>query len=404
MRLLLYTSQLMKDNKREENIYESLASFLDDRSTTPDKTPTSSEEKERRKLMFLWDECHPEKVETEDIWKKTMQKIANNDSTIAKPTHRRFMSAWLWGAAASVVILIGLGFFFSRNNIKEEVDEALKMEQYMLANTSAEDVKEVTLVVSDKKKIEIANNSQVAYTSTGQVRVNSNKLDETKTEDKAQVQEEEYNQIIVPKGRRSMIVLADNSKIWINSGSKVIYPRSFKNEKRQIYVEGEVYLKVTHDETKPFIVSTSACEVEVLGTSFNVSAYKGNTQADIVLVEGSVNVRDNLKRLMKMQPNERVELNEAGIAKKEKVNALEYIQWVDGIWALNGKPLKEVLRYLSEYYGQTILCDPLVEAEPFYGKLFLNEDLNKILESIRQALPEELALKKNIIYLDNSIQ
>lgn len=403
MRLLLYTSQLMKDNKREENIYESLASFLNDRSTTSDKKRTPSEEEELRKLTFLWDECHPEKVETEDIWKKTMQKIENNDSTIVKHTHRRFMSAWVWGAAASVAILIGLGFFFSRNNMHEEVDEALKMEQYMLANTSAEDVKEVTLVVSDKKKIEIANNSQVAYTSTGQVRVNSSKLDETKTEDKDQEQKEEYNQIIVPKGRRSMIVLADNSKIWINSGSKVIYPRSFKSEKRQIYVEGEVYLKVTHDETKPFIVSTSACEVEVLGTSFNVSAYKGNSQANIVLVEGSVNVRDNSKHQMKMQPNERVELNEAGIAKKEKVNALEYIQWVDGIWALNGKPLKEVLRYLSEYYGQTILCDPVIEAEPFYGKLFLNEDLNKILESIRQALPEELASKKNIIYIDNNI-
>lgn len=394
----------MKDKKREENIYESLASFLNDRSATSDKKLSPSEEEELRKLMFLWDECYPEKAETNRILEKTLQKIANNDSRITQPTHRRFIPIWIWGAAASVILLIGLGFFFTQNNIKEEVDEALKMEQYMLANTSAEDVKEVTLVVSDKKKIEIANNSQVAYTPTGQVRVNSSKLDETKTEDKDQVEQEEYNQIIVPKGRRSMIVLADNSKIWINSGSKIIYPRSFKNEKRQIYVEGEVYLKVAHDQTKPFIVSTSACEVEVLGTSFNVSAYKGNSQANIVLVEGSVNVRDNLKHQMKMQPNERVELNEAGIAKKEKVNALEYIQWVDGVWALNGKPLKEVLRYLSEYYGQTILCNPLIEAEPFYGKLFLNEDLNKIIESIRQALPEELANQKDIIYIDNSIK
>ncbi len=394
----------MKDKKREENIYESLASFLNDRSATSDKKLSPSEEEELRKLMFLWDECYPEKAETNRILEKTLQKIANNDSRITQPTHRRFIPIWIWGAAASVILLIGLGFFFTQNNIKEEVDEALKMEQYMLANTSAEDVKEVTLVVSDKKKIEIANNSQVAYTPTGQVRVNSSKLDETKTEDKDHVEQEEYNQIIVPKGRRSMIVLADNSKIWINSGSKIIYPRSFKNEKRQIYVEGEVYLKVAHDQTKPFIVSTSACEVEVLGTSFNVSAYKGNSQANIVLVEGSVNVRDNLKHQMKMQPNERVELNEAGIAKKEKVNALEYIQWVDGVWALNGKPLKEVLRYLSEYYGQTILCNPLIEAEPFYGKLFLNEDLNKIIESIRQALPEELANQKDIIYIDNSIK
>lgn len=390
----------MKDNKKEESIYDSLASYLNDRSTASDKEISPSEEEELRKLVFLWDECHPGKIEADGVLNKTLQKIESNKTVSTKHTHHRFMPAWIWGAAASVVLLIGLGFFFSQENIKEEVDEALRMEQYMLANTSAEDAKEVTLVVSDKKKIEIANNAQVAYTATGQVRVNSDKLSETAAEDKAQ-EEEEYNQIIVPKGRRSMIVLADNSKIWINSGSKVIYPRSFKKEKRQIFVEGEVYLKVTHDETKPFIVSTAAFEVEVLGTSFNITAYKGNSKSDIVLVEGAVNVKDNLKHQMKMHPNERVELNEAGISKKEKVNAQEYIQWVDGIWLLNGKPLKEVLQYLTEYYGQNISCDPTIENEPFYGKLFLNEDLNKVLESIRQTLPEAFTTQKDIIYIDN---
>lgn len=82
------------------------------------------------------------------------------------------------------------------------------------------------------------------------MQVNSNKLVEDDIK-------EEYNQIIVPKGKRSQIVLADNSKIWINSGSKVIYPRAFEGKYREIYVEGEVYLNVTHDTSKPFIVNTS---------------------------------------------------------------------------------------------------------------------------------------------------
>lgn len=391
----------MKDNKTEESIYESLASHLNDRTVTPDKKVLQSEEEEVRKLIFLWDECHPEKAEAEGVSNKTLQKIENNDRLIAKRAHRRFMQAWIWRAAASVVLLIGLGYFFSQNTIKEEVDEALKMEQFMLANTTTEDVEEVTLMVSDKKKIELANNSQVAYTSTGQVHVNYDKLSEATTAEKAQEEKEEYNQIIVPKGRRSMIVLADNSKIWINSGSKVIYPRTFKEGKRQIYVEGEVYLKVARNEAKPFIVSTSSFEVEVLGTSFNVSAPKGSSKPSVVLVEGAVDVKDRLERHIKMQPNERVELNEAGISKKEKVNALDYIHWVDGVWVLNGKPLKEVLQYLAEYYGQTVQCDPSIENEPFYGKLFLNEDLNKVIESIRQILPEPLATQKDIIFTEN---
>lgn len=391
----------MKDNNQEENNkYESLASFLDERSTSADKKISQSEEEECRKLIFLWDECHPPKAETEEVWEKTLQKIKKN----TLPARRRpaLISAWTVGIAASIALLIGVAFFFTQ----EEENEALKMEQYMLANTSDDDVKEVTLVVSDKKKIEIANNSQIAYNPAGQVRVNSTKLNETVAVEKtATTQEkeetEEYNQIIVPKGRRSMIVLADNSKIWINSGSKVIYPRAFKGEKRQIFVEGEVYLKVARNEEKPFIVNTSAFEVEVLGTAFNVAAYKGSTEAAVVLVEGAVDVKDRLERHIKMQPNERVELNEAGISKKEKVNALEYIHWVDGVWILKGRPLKEVVQYLTEYYGQPVHCDPSIENEPFYGKLFLNDDLSKILESIRQTLPAVFATKKDIIYTDS---
>ncbi|WP_291528530.1 FecR family protein [Bacteroides sp. UBA939] len=394
----------MEENNKEENVYEKLASYLDDCFASTDEKPFRSEEEkeEFQKLMFIWDECHPEKVETEGIWNKTLQKIKKNDAPNVLHPQRRSANkpAWIWGAAASVALLMGV-YFFSQEKVEEEINEAQKMEQYMLANTSNDDVKEVTLVVSDKKKIELANNSQVAYSSTGQVHVNSDKLEEEAKEEK-QDQAEEYNQIIVPKGRRSMIVLADNSKIWINSGSKVIYPRAFKEGKRQIYIEGEVYLKVARDEAKPFTVSTSAFEVEVLGTSFNISAYKGSSKANVVLVEGAVNVKDRQKHHIKMQPNELVELNEAGIHRKEKVNALEYINWVDGVWPLNGKTLKEVVQYLSEYYGQIIFCDPSIENEPFYGKLFLNEDLDRVLESIRQTLPETLTVKNDIIYAESN--
>lgn len=114
-----------------------------------------------------------------------------------------------------------------------------------------------------------------------------------------------------------MIVLADNSRIWINSGSKVIYPRTFKGKKRQIFVEGEAYLKVAHNKEKPFIVSTSAFEVEVLGTSFNIAARKkqsGRRRTGRRLGRR----KDHRERHIKMQPNERVELDEAGIAKKRK--------------------------------------------------------------------------------------
>lgn len=396
----------MKDNKKKENSkYESLASFLDDRSASSDGDVSQSDE-EIHKLVFLWDECNPPKLDGEGVLKETLQKIEKEDRQAAVQIKKRsiLIPACIF-VAASITLLMGFSYFFYHE--EEHEDERLKMEQLMMAATAIDDVKEVVLVVSDEKKIELANNSQVAYTSGGHVHVNSAKLDEVAAEKEMTAEEgkdeevEEYNQIIVPQGRRSMIVLADNSKMWINSGSKVVYPRSFKGKRRQIFVEGEVYLKVAHNEAMPFVVNTSAFEVEVLGTSFNVSAYKNVAEASVVLVEGAVDVKDCLDRHIKMLPNERVELNGSGISKKEHVNALEYINWVDGVWVLEGKPLKDVLRYLADYYGEPIGCNPSIENELFYGKLFLNEDLDKVLESIRQTLPDAFAEQGDIIYIDS---
>ena len=392
----------MEDNKTEDNNkYKVLSSFLDNNPVFSDGNAFPSDE-ESQKLIFLWDKCNPPAEDVDSVWDKTQQKI--KDEVLVAKKRPVFMSAWIW-MAASVALLMGLAYFFYHYQGGITEDEKTKMEQLMLAETSTDDVKEVTLVVSDKKKIQIANNSQVAYTKAGQVHVNSTKLEEAATA-KERIAEnnkevaEEYDRIIVPKGRRSMIVLADNSRIWINSGSKVIYPRSFKGKKRQIFVEGEVYLKVTHNEAKPFIVNTSTFEVEVLGTSFNVTAYKDRPEASVVLVEGAVDVKDRIDRHIKMLPDERVELNRAGISKKEQVNALDYIHWVDGVWVLQGKPLNEVIGYLTEYYGQSIYCAPSIKDVPFYGKLFLNEELDKVLESIRQTLPMSFTTQKNVIYIE----
>lgn len=394
----------MKDDKKEyNNRYEKLASLLEDPQDLTKKNGAFSDD-EARKLLFIWNECLPAEADASKVWEKTLQRIRQAQEQEAANRRRRFVLAWRWVAAASVVLCIGLASLWFLNT-EVTVDERSRMEQMLLAQVDTGEVKEVTLVVSDHKKVELANNAKVAYNASGQVSVNSVKLKEpsVREEDNStQASSEEaveYNQLIVPKGRRSMIVLADNSKMWINSGSKVIYPRSFKGDKREIYVEGEVYLKVSRDEAKPFVVNTSAFDVEVLGTSFNVSAYKGDAHASVVLVEGAVDVKDAADRHVMMQPNERVQLDEVGSLKKETVNALDYIHWVDGVWILNGKPLKEVLGYLSEYYGKQIVCDPSIANELFYGKLFLNDELEKVIESIRQTLPQDLEIPREYIHI-----
>lgn len=117
-------------------------------------------------------------------------------------------------------------------------------------------------------------------------------------------------------------------------------------------------------------------------------------------IEGSVNVKDQQNRHIKMVPNEKVELNQAGITGKAKVDARDYISWIDGTWTLQGESLKQVLQRLQDYYGQNIRCDTLVENEQMFGKLYLNDDLNQVIKSILSILPTEYTIKNNVIYIE----
>lgn len=380
-----------------KNKFKSFASRLNKDGDHPEKISFKSpeEQAEYDKLDFLWNRCHSEEMSEPDIWAKVREKINAGNTPVRltskiNKTTRLFSILRYSAVAASVVLLIGISCFLLLND--EERHDLNKIAQSLQTEIPHE-IKEVTLVVSDQKKIELDNNAQVVYSATGQVQVNSNKLAEDDSK-------EEYNQIIVPKGKRPQIVLADNSKIWINSGSKVIYPRTFEGKYREIYVEGEVYLNVTHDASKPFIVNTSGFEVRVLGTSFNISAYKNQEKATVVLVDGSVNVKDQQNHHIKMVPNEKVELNEKGISGKEKVNARDYISWIDGIWTLQGESLKQVLQHLRDYYGQDIRCATAVEDEQMFGKLYLNDDLNQVMKSILSILPAEYTMKNNVIYIE----
>lgn len=380
-----------------KNKFKSFASRLNKDGDHPEKISFKSpeEQAEYDKLDFLWNRCHSEEMSEPDIWAKVREKINAGNTPVRltskiNKTTRLFSILRYSAVAASVVLLIGISCFLLLND--EERHDLNKIAQSLQTEIPHE-IKEVALVVSDQKKIELDNNAQVVYSATGQVQVNSNKLAEDDSK-------EEYNQIIVPKGKRSQIVLADNSKIWINSGSKVIYPRTFEGKYREIYVEGEVYLNVTHDASKPFIVNTSGFEVRVLGTSFNISAYKNQEKATVVLVDGSVNVKDQQNHHIKMVPNEKVELNEKGISGKEKVNARDYISWIDGIWTLQGESLKQVLQHLRDYYGQDIRCATAVEDEQMFGKLYLNDDLNQVMKSILSILPAEYTMKNNVIYIE----
>ncbi len=100
------------------------------------------------------------------------------------------------------------------------------------------------------------------------------------------------NEVVIPYGKQSQITLSDGTKIWINAGSRFAFPTQFDKNSRVVYLEGEAYFEVAHDENKAFIVNTEAISVKVYGTKFNLSAYKQDKHLETTLLEGKVSVVD----------------------------------------------------------------------------------------------------------------
>lgn len=191
---------------------------------------------------------------------------------------------------------------------------------------------------------------------------------------------DQMNRLIVPFGKRSSLVLADGSTVYLNSGTEMEFPATFSGQTREIRIEGEVLVEVVNQPDKPFIVHTPSSRITVHGTSFNISSYSDESIESVVLIHGSVEVSSG-KASLRLKPNEMAEINKGSIHSK-KVNVADYISWRDGYLELNKTPLNDVLKKIGRYYNVEFKYSPSLNlaSRTCSGKLFLSDDLGNMLK------------------------
>ncbi len=298
-------------------------------------------------------------------------------ASIPKYSGRR-VKMWRCLAIASCFAIL-LGFHYISNIYNSSKTGAT----YMLAKAEKND--EIRLVLGDNSSISFNQNTDFTYDKTGNIVV-SNMTKEKIISQKKIIAGLQPNKLIVPKGKRSSLILSDGSKIWINSGSTLQFPSKFAPNRREIGVDGEIYIEVSKDANRPFIVKTSRFEVKVLGTKFNVSAYKEDAKNEVALVEGSVKVMDKLGRKTNIKPNELLTVS-ANNFHKEYVDVYNYISWKDGIFRFVNEPLKNILIRLSRYYNISIDCADDIRDINISGKLVLFDNPEMALNSISIIIP-----------------
>lgn len=189
-------------------------------------------------------------------------------------------------------------------------------------------------------------------------------------------------------GEKCLITLSDGSNITLNADSKLRYPNHFDNAKREVYLEGEGYFVVRHNDNQPFMVHTRNLSTTVLGTRFDVSAYPENKTITVSLLEGKVKVSRSEKgktdRVVFLEPKEQLLYNEETDASSFGLfDSLKAVGWKDNIYEFEDEPLRTALPQLERALGtKLIITDQAILGQKITIK-FENSSEQTVIDVIK---------------------
>lgn len=309
-------------------------------------------------------------AEQDDFFAKIMD--INKSNLKRKKAISRYMIAAATTVAASIAIVVSLHFFRNSNSPS---DPGVDLVYYVQQGQDSIDFnsQNIRLKLSEDRTITSNQYDQEYLYSAENIVIAGEEISKEESS--------EFNQLMVPYGKRSRLTLSDGTKIWVNAGTIVTYPVEFGKKSREIYVLGEVFLDVTHDPNRPFIVKTGKFDVQVLGTKFNVSSYKDEEES-VVLVSGSVKVSlTGSDKEAILRPNEIFKVGE-GKEMIEQTDIEFYTSWVDEIYIFRDEQMDVLMKRLSKYYGKTIKCSPAVGLIKCSGKLNIADSFDSILDTL----------------------
>ncbi|MDR2038720.1 MAG: DUF4974 domain-containing protein [Bacteroidales bacterium] len=298
----------------------------------------------------------------------------------------------LWAAcAASILLLFGVWLWYTGGS-DQLMDFAESTSGIMFGS-------EIRVMLANKTDYIVASgNADFMYGKNGQLTINATEtIDQPAPGKKRKTL---FNRIIVPWGKRSTITFADGTRLWLNSGSRAVFPVDFTSDNREILIEGEAYFEVAKDRSRPFIVKADGMKVKVLGTAFNITAYPEENDMFVTLVTGSVEVGSKGNRKTIMQPDHmiRIDKNIPGL-EVSMVDVYDYICWKDGFLHFRSETLENILRRIERHYAVPIVMDDQLSEYTISGKLDLKERVEKVLDVIKMLAPVEYEIKNNKILI-----
>ncbi|MFV5689365.1 FecR family protein [Flavobacterium sp. ZT3R25] len=307
-------------------------------------------------------------IDSMDV-EKNWEELKKNLDQRRKPVVLLWKNVYKY--AAIFIGVIGIFFLFQRKDVTEsKIKKDSNQIELVLDNG------EVQILSANGENQIVSNNGQVVGSQNGS---------EIKYSSNTSIDKLVYNQIKIPYGKTFNVKLSDGTVVYLNSGSTLKYPVQFiRGMNREVFLDGEAYFDVSKDKLHPFIVNAKAMNVKVLGTKFNVSSYKDDTEISTVLVEGSVSLSNDAK------PNKKALLipGYKGVWNKsnpgislEKVDTKLYTDWMNGEVIFRKSTFNEMIKKLERSYNVTIKNNNrALDAVKF------NASFNKNIETIEEVM------------------
>jgi hypothetical protein len=285
--------------------------------------------------------------------------------------------------AASILLAIGL-IFGGRYFKKETVSVPNKI-----------------VIGSDKAVLTLENGDQVALEKgksfqKGTMRSNGEQIVYGTHERTDEGDDVLYNYLTIPRGGQFYLQLSDGTKVWLNSETKLKYPVTFyQGQTREVeLVYGEAYFEVTpstQNKGSDFSVVSNDQTISVLGTEFNVSAYKDDDEIVTTLVGGRIALeKGNSRKTLRPNQQSRIQKNMDQIEVID-MDASQAISWVNGVFIFDGESLGEIMKVLSRWYDIDVIFESAQRKDfNFTGILERTKSFDDILTLIGVASQGEV--------------
>lgn len=217
------------------------------------------------------------------------------------------------------------------------------------------------------------------------------------------------NEIITKGSSKSMIVLPDGSKVWLNSFSRLSYADGFLNGKREVTLYGEGFFEVKHDPKHPFVIHARNVDIRVLGTVFNVKAYPEDRTIETTLLKGKVEVDFNNSNNQKvyLKPHQKITIYENGsqatlqpltaggtsqvqaqdfavsTLKPDTAHLIPEIAWMSDKLEFNQESFEELAHDLERWYNVRIDFKNNTYKQDIFTGAFKNQSIREIMEALQ---------------------